>query len=213
MTRARGWRLRRYGRRKIQRNVELRRSVPIMPRPDHVSGPERACRPAPVTNAVSTFEPGKARPVTGELIDPRLADVEAMARWMDYAFVLPGGFRFGLAGIIGLIPGIGDILDALISLYIVNRALQLGIPRVGVARMVVNIGIEGLLGAVPFIGDIFDVVFKANRRNYLLLTRYLSQPKRQHGMDWLFLLATLLLVIAGVALPIWLLTWIIRQLA
>ena len=135
-----------------------------------------------VTNAISTLGPDHAKPVTGELIDPRLADVEAIARWMDYAFALPGGFRFGLAGFIGLIPGIGDVMDALISLFIVNRALQLGIPRVGVARMVLNVGIEGLLGAAPFVGDLFDVVFKANRRNYVLLNRYLAQPRRQHGI-------------------------------
>jgi hypothetical protein len=92
-----------------------------------------------VTNSISTLRPDDAKPITGELIDPRLADVEALARWMDYAFVLPGGFRVGLAGFIGLIPGVGDVMDALISLYIVNRALQLGIPRVGVARMVLNI--------------------------------------------------------------------------
>ena len=61
-----------------------------------------------------------------EVIDSRIADVEALARWLDYAFVLPGGFRFGIAGIIGLIPGIGDIFDALISLYIVVRAINLG---------------------------------------------------------------------------------------
>ena len=166
-----------------------------------------------MTKTVSTFGLDDTKPVTGELIDPRLADVEAIARWMDYAFVLPGGFRFGLAGFIGLIPGIGDVMDALISLYIVNRALQLGIPRVGIARMVLNVGIEGLLGAAPFVGDLFDVVFKANRRNYILLNRYLAQPRRQHGLDWLFLLATVLVVIAGVALPIWLLSLLIRRLA
>jgi Domain of unknown function (DUF4112) len=104
-------------------------------------------------------------------------------------------------------------MDALISLYLVNRALQLGIPRVGVARMVLNIGIEGLLGAAPFVGDLFDVVFKANRRNYVLMSSYLAQPKRQRGMDWLFLLATLLVVISAVALPIWLLSVLIRRLA
>src|ERR1700734_2366015 len=134
------------------------------------------------------IQPDDLKPSQGEIIDPRLADVEAVARWMDYAFVLPGGFRFGLAGFIGLIPCIGDVMDSLISLYIANRALQLGIPRAGVARMVLNIGIEGLLGAAPFIGDLFDIVFKADRRNYVLLNRYLAQPKRQHGLDWLFLL-------------------------
>jgi hypothetical protein len=166
-----------------------------------------------VANSISTFRSDEAKPITGELIDPRLADIEALARWMDYAFVLPGGFRFGLAGFIGLIPGIGDVMDALISLYIVNRALQLGIPRVGVARMMLNIAIEGLLGAAPFIGDLFDVVFKANRRNYILMNSYLAQPRRQRGMDWLFLLVTLLVVISAVALPIWLLSLIIRRLA
>jgi hypothetical protein len=168
--------------------------------------------PLPVESR-RTFDRDDAKTATGELIDPRLADVEALARWMDYAFVLPGGFRFGLAGFIGLIPGIGDVMDALISLYIVNRALQLGIPRVGVARMVLNVGIEGLLGAAPFIGDLFDVVFKANRRNYALLTLYLAQPRRQRGMDWLFLLATLLVVIGAIALPIYLLGLLIRRLA
>jgi hypothetical protein len=165
-----------------------------------------------VTNAVSTVGADDAKPVKGELIDPRLADVEALARWMDYAFVLPGGFRFGLSGFIGLIPGIGDVMDAVISLYIVNRALQLGIPRVGVARMILNVGIEGLLGAAPFVGDLFDVVFKANRRNYILLNRYLAEPRRQQGMDSLFLLATLLVVIGAIALPIWLLSLLIRRL-
>lgn len=67
---------------------------------------------------------------------------------------------------VGLIPGIGAGLDALLSLYIVIRAIQLGVPRVALARMLVNIGIESIAGSVPFVGDVFDVAFKANRRNY-----------------------------------------------
>src|ERR1700694_1296068 len=123
--------------------------------------------------------------LTPEVVDPRIADVESLARWFDYAFALPGGFRFGLAGIIGLIPGIGDVFDALISLYIVVRAIQLGISRVAIARMLVNVGIEALAGSVPFIGDLFDIAFKANRRNYLLLKSHLSYPERQRRQDWL----------------------------
>jgi hypothetical protein len=99
--------------------------------------------------------------LSADVPDSRIADVEAVARWMDYAFVLPGGFRFGLAGIVGLLPGAGDLIDAAISLYIVRRAIQLGIPRVAITRMMLNIGIEGAAGAVPFVGDVFDVVFKA----------------------------------------------------
>jgi hypothetical protein len=155
----------------------------------------------------------RATPVTGELVDPRIADVEALARWFDYAFELPGGFRFGLAGILGLMPGIGDLIDAIVSLYIVHRAIRLGIPRVTVARMILNVGIEGVLGAVPFIGDLFDVVFKANRRNYELLKSSMRQPRLQRRADWLFLLIILLLLAVSIALPIWALTTLLRHLA
>ncbi|MGI8746639.1 MAG: DUF4112 domain-containing protein [Bryobacteraceae bacterium] len=144
----------------------------------------------------------RADALTPEVVDPRIADVEAVARWFDYAFALPGGFRFGLAGIIGLIPGIGDVIDALISLYIVVRAIQLGIPRVAIARMLVNVGIEAVAGSVPLIGDLFDVAFKANRRNYRLLKSHLSQPARQRAHDWIFLIITVIVVMASIALPV-----------
>lgn len=143
-----------------------------------------------------------AVPIVPEIVDPRLADVEALARWLDYAFELPGGFRFGVGGFIGLIPGIGDVIEALISLYIIYRAIQLGIPRVAIARMLVNVAIEALAGTVPVIGDLFDVAFKANLRNYRLLKSHLSQPERQRAKDWLFLVATIVIVTASIALPL-----------
>jgi hypothetical protein len=149
--------------------------------------------------------------VRGELIDPRIADVEAVARWMDYAFVLPGGFRFGLAGVVGLIPGIGDIIDALISLYIVHRAVQLRIPRIAITRMVVNVGIEGIAGSIPFIGDFFDIAFKANRRNYQILQRHLFSSRRQSRLDLGFLVLTFVIVGIAVALPVILLAWLIAH--
>ena len=54
-------------------------------------------------------------------------------------FVMPGGFRFGIGGIIGLIPGIGDIVDALLSLYIVGRAIQLDIGKADVAFKILDL--------------------------------------------------------------------------
>jgi hypothetical protein len=152
------------------------------------------------------------RDVKGELIDPRIADVEAIARWMDYAFVLPGGFRFGFSGFIGLVPGIGDLVDALVSVYIVWRAIQIGIPRITITRMVLNVGIEGILGATPFIGDLFDVIFKANRRNYELLKTHMTQSRRQKRLDWVFVALTAVIVMAGVALPIWALITLLNYL-
>ena len=140
--------------------------------------------------------------LTPEVVDPRIADVEALARWLDYAFTLPGGFQFGFAGIIGLVPGIGDVFDALMSLFIIVRAVKLAIPRVAIARMLVNVGIEAIAGTVPVVGDLFDVAFKANLRNYEILKKHLSEAERQRRADWLFLAVTVLLVTASIALPV-----------
>lgn len=147
-----------------------------------------------------------------EVINPRIADVEALARWMDYAFVLPGGFRYGLTGFIGLIPGLGDLVDAIISLYIVWRAVQLGVPRVTLTRMVMNVGIETAAGTVPFVGALFDTVFKANRRNYQLLRSHINEPGRHTGKDWIFVLAVSLLLAASVAIPVFLLVKLFQHL-
>ena len=163
-----------------------------------------ACERVYMVKAIKPYStPGYRNDVLSpEVVDPRIADVEALARWLDYAFVIPGGFRYGLGGIIGLIPGIGDIFDAIISLYIVGRAVQLGIPRITLARMVVNVGIESVAGSVPFLGAVFDTVFKANRRNYQLLRNHLSGPRNQTVNDWLFLIVTGMLVVASVAIPV-----------
>jgi len=80
---------------------------------------------------------------------------------LDYAFELPNGFRFSLVGSIGLIPGIRDIIDALVSLYVIYRSILLGIPRIAIARMLVNVGIEELAGSVPVIGDLF--IYRSGR--------------------------------------------------
>lgn len=157
-------------------------------------------------------ENDRSKPLVPEVIDQRIEDVEAVARWMDYAFVLPGGFRYGLAGIIGLIPGVGDVVDALFSLYIVMRAVQLGVPRVTLARMVVNVGIETAAGSIPFVGAMFDTVFKANRRNYQLLRSHLSGPRQQSAKDWWFLVITGLLAVLSVAIPVILIVEILKHL-
>ena len=85
-------------------------------------------------------------------------------------FVLPGtSIRFGLDGIIGLIPGLGDVIGGLASCIIVVAAWFRGVPYVALMRMVVNIGIEVVVGVIPVFGDAFDIAWKANRRNYELM--------------------------------------------
>ena len=92
--------------------------------------------------------------------------VERLSYWMDAWFEVPGtGWRVGLDPLVGLIPGIGDLVTTVVSLYIISLAGRLGLPRITVARMALNVLVDMLLGAVPFVGDIFDVWWKANLRN------------------------------------------------
>jgi hypothetical protein len=104
----------------------------------------------------------------------RIARLDALANLFDTALIIPGtNIRFGLDALIGLVPGIGDTITTLTSLYIVHEAHQLGAPKHLIARMLANIALDGVVGAVPLVGDAFDVFWRSNRRNMALLKNYL----------------------------------------
>jgi len=101
----------------------------------------------------------------------------ALARLMDSAVTLPGVRRgVGLDALLGLVPVAGDAVSALIGLYSVMQARELGASRWLQARMVGNLLFDAALGAVPIAGDIADVFFRAHRRNLALLQRELKEP-------------------------------------
>ena len=110
--------------------------------------------------------------------EQRIARIDALATLLDTAFVIPGTqIRFGLDALIGLVPGIGDAITTVMSLYIVSEARSLGAPPLLVARMIANVVFDGVVGAVPLVGDAFDVVFRANRRNMALLRGHLDKTE------------------------------------
>jgi hypothetical protein len=105
-----------------------------------------------------------------------LERLEHLARLLDTALVIPGtSFRFGADAIIGLVPGIGDIITTAISAYIVIEARRLGAPRHLIARMIGNVALDGVIGAVPLVGDVFDAMWRGNVRNIRMLRRYLER--------------------------------------
>ena len=113
-------------------------------------------------------------------------DIDAVRRrlarlaWLlDNSIAVPGTrFRIGVDAILGLLPGLGDLLGVLASSYIVREAARVGAPPSVLTRMAFNVAVEGLVGLVPFFGDVFDAVWKANQRNYQLLEEHLENPKR-----------------------------------
>jgi hypothetical protein len=109
----------------------------------------------------------------------RLARLDALANFMDSAVVIPGtNIRFGADALIGLVPGIGDLVTAGIASLIILEARRMGAPAHVVARMIGNVAIDGLVGAVPVVGDLFDVVFRANLRNMRLLRKHFEKIER-----------------------------------
>jgi hypothetical protein len=136
-------------------------------------------------------------------------NLDMLSRVLDTWFRIPGtNIRFGLDGIVGFIPGIGDVLGGLASCIIVLAAYFRGVPLITITRMIANLAIEVGVGLVPVLGNLFDIGWRANRRNYHLLERSLAVPRRDTWRDWLFmgLLGFGLLVLA--MLPFLLLLWV-----
>jgi len=111
--------------------------------------------------------------------DQRLARLDAVAKLLDVAFVLPGtNIRYGIDGVIRLIPVVGDLIASAFSLWLVREARALGAPWYVTARMLANVALEGVVGMVPIAGDAFDVMFRANIRNMRLLRHWSDRQPR-----------------------------------
>lgn len=125
------------------------------------------------------FRTSSANPF-GELTrEQRIARLEVLAKLLDVAFVVPGTkIRYGIDGLIGLIPVVGDIITTAISLWLVREARALGAPWHITVRMLGNVAVDGVVGLVPLAGDAFDVMFRANIRNMRLLRRWMDKQPR-----------------------------------
>ena len=169
--------------------------------------------------------PSQVPPIKPEILSPSasrwkkggsLLGDESL-RWLeivlDEAFRIPGtGIRFGLDGIVGLVPGLGDVLAGLLSLIIPFAAWVRGIPYVTLVRMLTNVAIGLLVGTIPVLGDAFDIFWKANRRNYRLLTRSIAEPRRHTWRDWAFLLILAIGTGLVFAIPVVLIMWLAVKL-
>jgi hypothetical protein len=125
------------------------------------------------------FGQSSANPFGNLTREQRLARLDAIAKLLDVAFILPGtNIRYGIDGLIGLIPVIGDLITTAISLWLVREARALGAPWHITARMLANVALDGVVGMVPVAGDAFDVMFRANVRNVRMLKRWMDKQPR-----------------------------------
>jgi hypothetical protein len=141
--------------------------------------------------------------------EQRLGLLRRVARMLDSAVPVPGtSFRFGLDPILGLVPGLGDLVSPLFTAGIIWQARDLGIPRVVIMRMIVNAAIDTLVGVVPIVGDLFDFAWKSNNMNLALLEQHAYEELRPSASDWTLVILAIALLVVIAAVPFLLLGWL-----
>jgi hypothetical protein len=146
---------------------------------------------------------------------PADRNLDTLRRWaalLDNAFRVPGtNIRFGLDPIIGLIPGIGDLTTPVLSVLILVHGARLRVPKIVLARMVLNALIDFVVGAVPVLGDLFDFGWKSNAWNLALLERHAQRGAGPTRGDWVFVIACVTVVLLAAIVPFVVLVWLFRH--
>ena len=137
-----------------------------------------------------------------------VATAELLAKILDTTVKIPGTpFYLGLDPLLGLIPGIGDVLANLIGTVILILAARLQVPQIVIVRMSLNLLINGTIGTIPILGDLFSVWFRSHARNADLLRRAATQPYRETQQARLYVAGiiggTVVLLFLAIAAVLW----------
>ena len=136
-------------------------------------------------------------------------NLDMLSHLLDDFIRVPGtSLRFGLDGIVGLIPGVGDLIGGVASTVLILAAWARGVPKVTLLRMVANVGIEVVIGMVPVVGDLFDIAWRANRRNYALLTGSVDEPGKVERRSWIFFAGLCAVLLVLIVLPLVFFSWL-----
>ncbi len=135
---------------------------------------------------------------------------QALGQLLDASMTIPGTtIKIGLDPLIGLIPGIGDLISNGIGSSLLFLATKAGVPRIVILRMSLNIVINMIVGAIPIIGDLFSIWFKSNLQNAQLLYRHSQTTTPVTTLiDWVYVgtivLAMLFLLGITLSFIVWL---------
>lgn len=135
---------------------------------------------------------------------------QVLAQFLDASLTIPGTtIKFGLDPLIGLIPGIGDLISNGIGSSLLFLATKAGVPRIVILRMSFNIVINMVIGAIPVIGDLFSIWFKSNLQNAQLLYRH-SQTTTPVTtiIDWLYVSIIVIAMILLLGLTFSFIYWV-----
>ena len=149
-----------------------------------------------------------------ETLPKDLRALRQFARLMDNAFTIPGTSRgIGLDPILGLIPGLGDVISALFSSWMLLGALRHRVPKRKIMRMIFNIAVDLLVGLIPFLGDIFDIFFTENLANVEIIVQHRRrdrEPRSYGSIAFTFALIFIAIAVLSVVVVVWLIVGLVR---
>ncbi len=128
-----------------------------------------------------------------------------LVRWLDAAVRIPGtDVTIGLDAVLGFfLPTAGDALTGLGALSLFALAVRHNVPKVVLAKMLINVAVDTLVGTIPILGDLFDVLWRSNKKNLELIERYRAEPGKPATLgDYVVVGLVFVLLLALLALPI-----------
>ena len=113
-----------------------------------------------------------------EILDEKLVRLRQLSKNLDESFTIPGtNIKFGMDALLGLVPGGGDLVSGIFSLYMLMAAIKMKLPKRAIFSMLVNILLDTTIGIIPVAGDIFDIFWKSNKRNLKIIEKHLANKR------------------------------------
>jgi hypothetical protein len=132
-----------------------------------------------------------------ELNEEKLLRLKTLSHKLDEAITIPGTERkIGIDPIIGLIPGAGDLVGGMLSLYIMHAGITMGASRKDIIRMFGNVALEFIIGCIPIVGDLFDATWKSNQRNVKLIENSVMSEEKNTIFGYV-LIGVLIKILGG----------------
>ncbi len=129
--------------------------------------------PTDLSEKVRSMLPGST--TSSDQVDPSLV---WLVKQLDNAFTIPGtNMKIGWDGVIGLIPGVGDLSTALFASWMLKEAQRVGVPLHKRMLIGFHYGVDFLIGLVPVVGDIFDFGYKANAKSLEIIEHHLNKSR------------------------------------
>ena len=137
---------------------------------------------------------------TNEINEETLLRLQLLSQRLDESITLPGTkYKIGIDPIIGLIPGGGDVIGGILSMYIMHTGIKMGVQKTVIIKMFRNIALDFLIGWIPIIGDIFDVIWKSNQKNVKLIEKSLNLENDNTLLGYMMILLLILILVIVIA--------------